>query len=103
MSRCRGHRRARSGAAPGSAKLCEDRGDDRPPITRRSGSMTTRGLVLFGLMSVIWGIPYLFIRVDVAEISPAVLVLARTSLAAAILLPIALVRGDLRPILARWR
>ena len=65
--------------------------------------MTRRGLVLFALMSIIWGIPYLFIRVAVAEITPATLVLARTSIAAAILLPIALVRVDLRPVLARWR
>jgi drug/metabolite transporter (DMT)-like permease len=65
--------------------------------------MTRRGLVLFGLMSVIWGIPYLFIRVAVAEISPAMLVLARTSIAAAILLPIALFRVDLRAVLVRWR
>ncbi len=65
--------------------------------------MTRRGLVLFGLMSVIWGIPYLFIRVAVAEITPATLVLARTSIAAAILLPIAVARVDLRPVLARWR
>jgi drug/metabolite transporter (DMT)-like permease len=65
--------------------------------------VTRRGLVLFGLMSVIWGIPYLFIRVAVAEITPAALVLARTALAAAILLPIALARVDLRPVLARWR
>jgi len=64
--------------------------------------MTRRGLLLFGLMSVIWGIPYLFIRVAVAEISPATLVLWRTAIAVAILLPIALVRVDLRPILARW-
>jgi drug/metabolite transporter (DMT)-like permease len=54
-------------------------------------------------MSVIWGIPYLFIRIAVAEVSPAFLVLARTGIAAAILLPIALVRTDLRPVLARWR
>jgi drug/metabolite transporter (DMT)-like permease len=53
-------------------------------------------------MSLIWGIPYLFIRVAVAEISPATLVLARTGIAAAILLPIALVRVDLRPVLAHW-
>jgi drug/metabolite transporter (DMT)-like permease len=53
-------------------------------------------------MSLIWGVPYLFIRVAVAEISPAALVLARTGLAAAILLPIALARVDLRPVLARW-
>jgi drug/metabolite transporter (DMT)-like permease len=65
--------------------------------------MTRRGLVLFVLMSVIWGIPYLFIRIAVAEITPATLVLARTVLAAAILLPIALLRVDLRPVLARWR
>jgi len=65
--------------------------------------VTQRGLVLFALMSVIWGIPYLFIRVAVAEISPAALVLGRTALATAILLPIALVRVDLRPVLACWR
>jgi drug/metabolite transporter (DMT)-like permease len=62
-----------------------------------------RPLVLFALMSVIWGIPYLFIRIAVAEVSPAFVVLARTGIAALILLPIALVRVDLRPILARWR
>jgi drug/metabolite transporter (DMT)-like permease len=64
--------------------------------------VTRRGLVLFALMSVIWGIPYLFIRVAVAEISPAFLVLVRTLLATAILLPIALARVDVRPIFRRW-
>ena len=72
-------------------------------VVPESDGVTRRGLVLFGLMSVIWGIPYLFIRVAVAEITPAALVLARTALAAAILLPIALARVDLRPVLARWR
>lgn len=65
--------------------------------------MNRRGLVLFALMSIIWGIPYLFIRIAVAEISPAMLVLARTGIATAILLPIALARVDLRPVLTRWR
>jgi drug/metabolite transporter (DMT)-like permease len=65
--------------------------------------MTRRALVLFGLMSLIWGIPYLFIRVAVAEVSPATLVFARSAIAAVILLPIALLRGDLRPVLHRWR
>jgi drug/metabolite transporter (DMT)-like permease len=64
--------------------------------------MTQRGLVLFALMSVIWGIPYLFIRITVAEVSPSFLVLARTTLAAAILLPLAIGRVDIRAILARW-
>jgi drug/metabolite transporter (DMT)-like permease len=65
--------------------------------------MSGRPLALFLAMSVIWGIPYLFIRIAVAEVSPAFLVLARTGVASAILLPIALVTIDLRPIVARWR
>ena len=65
--------------------------------------MTRRGIALFALMSVIWGIPYLFIRVAVAEISPATLVFARTAIAALILLPLAVLRTDLHPVLARWR
>jgi len=54
-------------------------------------------------MSVIWGIPYLFIRIAVGEVSPAFLVMARTGIAAAILLPVALIRTDVRPVLTRWR
>jgi drug/metabolite transporter (DMT)-like permease len=65
--------------------------------------MSQRGVVLFALMAVIWGIPYLFIRVAVAEISPEFLVLARTAIATAILLPIALNRGGLLSIFGRWR
>ncbi len=65
--------------------------------------MTRRGVVLFALMAVIWGIPYLFIRVAVAELTPATLVFLRTAIAAAILLPIALLRIDLRAVLVHWR
>jgi drug/metabolite transporter (DMT)-like permease len=64
--------------------------------------MTRRGLILFALMSVMWGIPYLFIRIAVAEITPATLVLWRTAIAAAILVPIAIARVDLRAVFARW-
>ena len=65
--------------------------------------MTRRGVILFALMSLLWGIPYLFIRIAVAEISPAFLVFARTAVGAAILLPAAVVTTDLRPVLRRWR
>jgi len=65
--------------------------------------VTRRGLLLFAAMSIAWGIPYLLIRVAVAEVTPAVLVFARTALAAAILLPIALVRLDMRSVLRHWR
>lgn len=64
--------------------------------------MSRRGLVLFAAMCVIWGIPYLLIRVAVSEISPAVLVFLRTGVAALILAPFALRRGGLRPLQGRW-
>jgi drug/metabolite transporter (DMT)-like permease len=58
---------------------------------------------LFAAMCVIWGLPYLFIRVAVEHITPGTLVVLRTGIAAVILLPIALIRGHVRPVLARWR
>jgi drug/metabolite transporter (DMT)-like permease len=65
--------------------------------------MTRRGLVLFGAMAVIWGIPYLLIKVALEDLTPGFLVFARTAVAALVLLPVALRRGILRPALAHWR
>ena len=65
--------------------------------------MTRRGWALFTAMCLLWGIPYLLIRVAVRDVSPEVLVLARTALAAAVLLPLAAFRRELRPVLSHWR
>ena len=65
--------------------------------------MTRRGWILFLAMSVIWGCPYLLIRIAVREVSPATLIFLRTAPAALVLLPIALHRHALTEILARWR
>jgi drug/metabolite transporter (DMT)-like permease len=54
-------------------------------------------------MCVIWGIPYLLIRVAVREVTPATLVFLRTGIATLLLLPLAAHRAELRPVLARWR
>jgi len=59
--------------------------------------------VLFLALGVAWGIPYLLIKVAVGEVSPAQLVLARTGLAALILLPIAIAKDALRPLVPHWR
>ncbi len=64
--------------------------------------MSRRGAVLFAAMCVIWGVPYLMIRVAVRELAPATLVFFRTALGALLLLPFAAWRGELRPLLARW-
>jgi drug/metabolite transporter (DMT)-like permease len=65
--------------------------------------VSRRGWLLFGAMCVIWGIPYLLIRVAVREITPAMLVFLRTGGSTLVLLPLAVHRGDLRLLLSRWR
>ena len=65
--------------------------------------MTRRGWLLFIALSVIWGIPYLLIKVAVRDLTPASLVFLRTALGAALLFPLALARGNLRALLPRWR
>jgi len=64
--------------------------------------MSRRGLILFVAMSIIWGTPYLLIRVAVRELTPETLVFARTLPAAVLLVPVAVRRGQLRPLLRRW-
>ena len=54
-------------------------------------------------MSFIWGIPYLFIKIAVGELTPASLVFLRTAIGAALLLPIAAARNDLGPLLPHWK
>jgi drug/metabolite transporter (DMT)-like permease len=54
-------------------------------------------------MCVIWGVPYLLIRVAVRDFSPASVVFFRTVLGALVLLPMALRRGDLPAVFRRWR
>lgn len=65
--------------------------------------MTRRGALLFAAMCVIWGIPYLMIRVAVRELAPVTLVFLRTGVAALLLTPVAAFRGELRPLLRHWR
>ena len=65
--------------------------------------MSRRAAVLFLTLGVVWGIPYLLIKVALDELSPAQIVLARTAIAALILLPLALAQGAVRPVLRHWR
>jgi len=65
--------------------------------------MSRRALALFIALGIIWGTPYLFIRIAVEHVEPAVLVGLRVAIAAVILLPIAAARGQLLPALRHWR
>jgi len=70
-----------------------------PCYTRR---MTRRGLLLFASMCLIWGIPYFLIRIAVGQISPVMLVFARTAIGAVILMPVVIARGGLRGLGRKW-
>lgn len=66
--------------------------------------MSTRGWVLFAAVSVIWGMPYLFIKIAVDDgLSPSFVAWARLALAALALLPVAWKLGALAGLGKRWR
>jgi drug/metabolite transporter (DMT)-like permease len=65
--------------------------------------MTRRGWALFIAMAIIWGIPYLLIKIAVGQITPPTLVFARTAIGALLLIPLAAARGELAPLLPYWR
>ncbi len=65
-------------------------------------STDRRVLLLFLALGVVWGIPYLLIKIAVAELEPTTLVLARTGLAAVIMVPLAARQRALAPVLRRW-
>ncbi|RBY79516.1 EamA family transporter [Geodermatophilus sp. TF02-6] len=65
--------------------------------------MSRRGWALFLAMAVIWGVPYLLVKVAVGAMPPVVVVFGRCVLGAALLLPWTVARGQLRPALRHWR
>ena len=66
--------------------------------------MTARAWLLFAAVSVVWGVPYFFIKVAVeAGVPPGFVAWSRVALGAALLLPVAWRRGALRGLGGRWR
>ena len=68
-----------------------------------SSGMSSRAWMLFAAVSVVWGIPYLFIKLAVEELSPTAVAFGRVALGFAVLLPYAWHKGALRGLSARWR
>ena len=65
--------------------------------------VSRRGWLLFGALSVIWGVPYLLDRVAVRQVTPEMLIFMRTAPVALVLLPVTTYRRQLPDILRRWR
>ena len=60
--------------------------------------MSWRSWLVFAVLGVVWGLPYFFIKLALADIAPAGVAWGRIALGAAILLPIAWKRGALRSL-----
>jgi drug/metabolite transporter (DMT)-like permease len=65
--------------------------------------VSRKGWVLFAAMSLIWGIPYLLIKVADGGVSVPVLVFTRVAVGALLLLPVALRRRQLGALRGHWR
>jgi drug/metabolite transporter (DMT)-like permease len=63
--------------------------------------MTRRAWLMFAAVSLLWGVPYLFIKVAVAELPPVTVVFVRVALAALLLGPVAARRGALLELRGR--
>ena len=60
--------------------------------------MPRRAWTLIVALGALWGASYLFIKIGLRDLSPAMIVFARTALGPLVLLPPALARGALRPL-----
>lgn len=65
--------------------------------------MTKRGWILFIALGLLWGMPYLLIRIAVGSIDPLIVAGSRTLIGALLLLPIALHRNALAAAFRNWK
>lgn len=64
--------------------------------------MSRKGWALFALVGLLWGIPYLFMKVAIEELSTAMIVFARLIIGALFLLPLALRSPTLSAVRKFW-
>jgi drug/metabolite transporter (DMT)-like permease len=65
--------------------------------------MSARAWTLFAAVSVLWGIPYLFIKLAVEDLSPVMVAWGRIAVAFAVLLPYAIHKGALGGLARHWK
>jgi drug/metabolite transporter (DMT)-like permease len=64
--------------------------------------VSRKGWSLFAALCLIWGMPFLLIKVAVDEVSPQLVVFARTAGGVLVLLPLVLRRGGFRTLRGYW-
>ena len=64
--------------------------------------VSRRGLILFLLTGVFWGLPYFFIAIALESFSTPTIVFARTFIGALVLVPYAIMTGAAKKVLKAW-
>lgn len=86
-------------------------GQDYQPVTlakpiyvfiQYAMQVSRRGLILFLLTGVFWGLPYFFIAIALDSFSTPTIVFARTFIGALILVPYAIMTGAAKKVLKAW-
>ena len=65
--------------------------------------MSRRGWLLFSLVGLLWGVPYLFMKVAIEELSTPMIVFSRLAIGASLLVPLALREGTLKGAVKYWK
>jgi drug/metabolite transporter (DMT)-like permease len=65
--------------------------------------MSRRGWAIFLALGIIWGMPYLLIRIAINDLHPVLVAAGRTAVGAVVLLPAALHRRTLSEALRQWK
>jgi drug/metabolite transporter (DMT)-like permease len=65
--------------------------------------MSRRGWAIFMALGLIWGMPYLLIRIAINDLHPVLVATGRTAVGALVLLPAALHRRTLSEALRQWK
>ena len=64
--------------------------------------MSSKGLILFVLAGLIWGVPYFFTEFALASFSTQSIIWLRVTIGALVLIPLALRSGDLKKAIKYW-
>src|SRR5829696_6772808 len=91
--------------APGACKRLDWPATGSPAVNAAvaSSGMSARAWTLFAAVSVLWGIPYLFIKLAVEDLAPVMVAWGRIMIAFTVLLPYAIHKGALRGLDKRWK
>jgi len=64
--------------------------------------MSRKGWALFALVGVLWGVPYMFMKIAVAELATPVIVFSRLLIGALVLIPLAVHQKTIKDALKYW-